>query len=80
VVLDADAAAAGATPERGWHPDATWRLIQVLAALRLIDKVKTPKTRVCFAAKQLVPTPSLLRTHHDWHIPEPEEAPELVAS
>lgn len=80
VVLDADAAAAGATPERGWHPDATWRLIQVLAALRLIDKVKTPKTRVCFAAKQLVPTPSLLRTHHDWHIPEPEEAHELVAS
>jgi hypothetical protein len=79
-VLDAAAVAAGAKPERGWHPDATWRLIQFLAALRLIEKVKKPKTRIYFADKQLVPTPSLLRTHHDWHIPEPEQTPELIAS
>jgi fatty-acid desaturase len=80
VVLDADAVAAGAKPERGWHPDATWRLIQLLARLGLVYKVKTPKERVYFAAKQLAPNPSLRQTHREWHIEEPEETHGVLVS
>jgi hypothetical protein len=82
VALDADAAAAGVRPERGWHPDATWRLIQLLAALGLIYKVKQPRVTVHFAGKQLVPSQSLRQTHLKctWHIKEPEEVQELLAA
>ena len=71
VVPDADALAAGAKPDRGWRPDATWRLIQLLAMLGLICKVKKPKMTLYFAGKQLVPNPSLRQTHLEWHIREP---------
>ena len=49
VALDAEALAAGARPDRGWRPDATWRLIQLLAMAGLIYKVKKPKLRVHLA-------------------------------
>jgi stearoyl-CoA desaturase (Delta-9 desaturase) len=78
VALDADAAAAGTRPDRGWRPDATWRIIQLFAMLGLITKVKRPKADVYFADKQLVPNQSLLQTHREWHIEEPEETRELV--
>jgi len=54
VVLDA---AAVANPERGWHPDATWRLIQVLAALRLVDRVKKPRRGSISPPSNWCPTP-----------------------
>jgi stearoyl-CoA desaturase (Delta-9 desaturase) len=79
VVLDAGAVAAGVRPDRGWRPDATWRLIQLLAVGGLIHKVKRPKAQFYFADKQLVPTASLRETHRDWGIPEPSEPQELVA-
>jgi stearoyl-CoA desaturase (delta-9 desaturase) len=80
VELDADAAAAGAEPDHGWRPDATWRLIQLLAGLGLIYDVKQPKSRLYFADKQLVPTPPLRQTHREWHIKEPTEVRELIAA
>jgi len=80
VIPDADALAAGARPGRGWHPDATWRLIQLRAGFGLIYKVRKPKVKVYFAAKQLVPNSSLRRTHREWHIEEPQETQELLAS
>ncbi|MCW2932180.1 MAG: Stearoyl-CoA 9-desaturase [Actinomycetia bacterium] len=80
VTLDAAAVAAGARPDRGWRPDATWRLIQLLALLGLVYKVKTPKAQVYFAEKQLVPNPSLRETHRERHVSEPREPQELVAS
>ena len=80
VALDAEAPAAGIKPDHGWHPDATWRLIQLLAMLDLIYKMKTPKTTVHFAGKQLVPNQSLRQTHLKWHIKEPEEVQELLAA
>jgi fatty-acid desaturase len=80
IVLDAEAEAAGVEPERGWHPDATWRLIQFLAMLGLIYNVKKPKVTVHFADKQLVPSQSLRQTHREWHIEEPKETQELLAS
>jgi fatty-acid desaturase len=43
VAMDAEALAAGAKRERGWRPDATWRLVQILAMLGLIYKVKRPR-------------------------------------
>jgi hypothetical protein len=46
----------------------------------LITKVKRPKARVCFADKQLLPSQSLRQTHREWHIEQPEETRELVAS
>ena len=55
VALDAEALAAGVRPDRHWRPDATWRLIQLLATLGLIYKVKRPKVRIYFADKQLAP-------------------------
>jgi stearoyl-CoA desaturase (Delta-9 desaturase) len=78
--LDAEALAAGAKPDRGWRPDATWRLIQLLAMLGLIYKVKKPRMKVHFAGKQLVPNQSLRQTHLEWHIEEPPELPELLAA
>ena len=80
IALDAEALAAGAKPERGWRPDATWRLIQLLAMVGLIYKVKKPKTIVHFAGKQLVPSQPLRQTHLEWHINEPEEVQELLAA
>jgi stearoyl-CoA desaturase (delta-9 desaturase) len=80
VALDAEAAAAGVKPERGWHPDATWRLIQLLAMLGLIRNVKQPKATIYFADKQLVPSLPLRQTHREWHMSEPAETQELLAS
>jgi fatty-acid desaturase len=80
VALDAEAAAAGAKPDRGWRPDATWRIIQVLVMLGQIDKLKRPKATVHFADKQLLPSESLWQTRREWHLEEPEVARELVAS
>ena len=83
VALDAEAVAAGAKPERGWHPDATWRLIQLLAMLGLIYKVKKPKVTVHFAGKQLVPNQSLRQTHREWHMKRAggnARAPRIVTS
>jgi len=80
VALDAAAVAAGVKPERGWHPDATWRLIQLLAMLGLIYNVKQPKATIHFADKQLMPSQSLRQTHREWHMSEPEETQELLAS
>jgi len=78
--LDADALAAGAKPDRGWRPDATWRLIQVLAMVGLISKLKRPKVTVYFADKQLLPNESLRQIHREWQIEDPEETRELVSS
>jgi hypothetical protein len=72
--------AAGAGSERGWHPDVTWRLIQLLAGLGLIYKVRKPKVKVYFVTKQLVPNSSLRQTHREWHIEELQEALKLLAS
>jgi hypothetical protein len=72
--------AAGAKPDRGWRPDATWRLIQLLAKAGLICKVKKPKTTVHFASKQLVPNQPLRQTHLEWHIKEPGEVQGLLAA
>jgi fatty-acid desaturase len=80
VTLDAEALAAGAKPDRGWRPDATWRLIQLLAMLGLIYKVKKPRMKVHFADKQLVPNQSLRQTHLEWHIEEQPELPEILAA
>jgi stearoyl-CoA desaturase (delta-9 desaturase) len=74
VVLDPEARRAGLRPARGWRPDATWRLIQVLHRLRLVHDLKLPRTTVHFPAALCVPTPSLLRTHEEWQVPEPEPA------
>ena len=46
----------------------------------LIHNVKQPKATIHFADKQLVPGQSLRRTHREWHISEPEETHELLAS
>ena len=79
VALDAEALAAGARPDRGWRPDATWRLIQLLDMAGLIYKVKKPKVNIYFADKQLAPNPSLRLTHLKWHITEPKaDAPQRV--
>ncbi|MFZ0047605.1 MAG: fatty acid desaturase [Streptosporangiaceae bacterium] len=78
VALDAAASAAGARPDRGWRPDATWRLIQFFAALGLIYKLRPPRPEVCFADKQLTPSPSLQETHREWHVADPDETHELV--
>ncbi len=80
VALDASALVAGAKPDRHWRPDATWRLIQLLAMLGLIYKVKQPRVQVYFADKQLAPSPSLRNTHLDWHIAEPQEPPRILVS
>jgi hypothetical protein len=45
VVLDAEAVATGANPERGWHPDATWRLIQLLTGVGLGLQAPNPSLR-----------------------------------
>jgi hypothetical protein len=75
VVLDAEAVAAGARPERGWHPDLTWRLIQILAMLVLIYRVKKPKVKIHFADKQLMPSLPLRETRLEWHLDEPPAMP-----
>ncbi len=80
IALDATAVAAGARPERGWRPDATWRLIQVLALLGLLYKVKKPKVTVYFADKQLLPSQPLRQTHRELNMKDPEEARELLPS
>jgi len=80
VTLDPEAAAARARPDRGWRPDATWRLIQLLTMLGLVYNVKEPKTTVHFAAKQLVPNQPLRQTHREWHIQEPPEIRDLLAA
>ena len=80
VALDAEALAAGARPDRGWRPDATWRLIQLLAKAGLIYKVKEPRAKLYFADKQLAPSPPLRQTHREWHIKDPEGVPETLVA
>jgi stearoyl-CoA desaturase (delta-9 desaturase) len=80
IVLDPEAVAAGVEPDRGWRPDLTWRLIQLLAAAGLIYKLKKPKTTVHFADKQLVPNQPLRQTHREWHIKEPPEIRDFLAA
>ncbi len=80
VALDPEAAAAGAEPDRGWRPDATWRLIQMFVMLGQIDKLKRPKVTVHFADKQLLPNESLQQIRREWHMEEPEVTRELVTS
>ena len=48
--------------------------------LGLIYNVKQPKAMIHFAGKQLVPGRSLRQTHREWHMSEPEETQELLAS
>jgi stearoyl-CoA desaturase (delta-9 desaturase) len=73
IELDAEAVAAGVEPERGWRPDATWRLIQLLAVLGLVYQVKKPKVTVYFADKQLAPSEPLRQTHRELNMKEAEE-------
>ena len=70
VDLDPEAVGAGVKRDSGWRPDATWRLIQLLVAVRLIYDSKPVRTTVYFADKQRKPNPSLVATHRRWHIPE----------
>lgn len=55
VTVDPDAVARGVRPDRAWRPDATWRLIQVLAALHLVYDVRRPRTTMHFAPSQCQP-------------------------
>ena len=64
---------AGFTLDRGWRPDATWRAIQLLNRVGLIYDLRLPKSEVAFPPPLCAPTPSLLGTHRDWHIPELEQ-------
>ena len=59
VDLDPEAVRAGIRRDRGWRPDATWRLIQLLAAVHLIYDIKRVRTTVYFADKQREPNASL---------------------
>ena len=74
VDLDPEAVDAGVRRDRGWRPDATWRLIQLLTAARLIYDVKPVRTTVHFADKQQTTNPSLIATHRQWHIAELPQA------
>ncbi len=69
VALDADAVRAGVRPDHVWRPDATWRLIQLLAAVHVIYDLKPVRTTVYFADTQRAPNPSLVATHQQWRIP-----------
>jgi len=42
--------------------------------------VKQPKATIYFADKQLVPSLPLRQTHREWHMSEPAETQELLAS
>ena len=64
----------------GWHPDATWRLIQLPAMLGLVYNVKKPKVIIHSADKQLAPSQSLRQTRRDWHIQEPPQTQRLLAA
>lgn len=79
VDLDPDAVSAGVRPDRGWRPDATWRVIQLLDRLGLIYDLKHPARTIRFVPALCVPTPSLRDTHRDWRIadPDPASLPEL---
>lgn len=75
VDLDPEAVRAGVKRDRAWRPDATWRLIQLLVAARLIYDLKPVRPTVHFADKQRRPNPSLIGTHRQWHIAEPAARP-----
>ena len=77
---DPDAVRRGVRRARGWRPDATWRVIQVLQRLGLVYDVRTPRTTVYFAAALCSPTVSLRQTHERWHVPEPAPDAERPAS
>jgi hypothetical protein len=66
VALDPEAVRRGLRPAPGWRPDATWRLIQLLHRVGLIQHLKQPRTTVYFPVALCEPTPSLLRTHAEW--------------
>ena len=51
--LDIDAIRAGHRPDRGWRPDGTWRLIQLLSACNLVYAVRQPKRFVRFPDAQV---------------------------
>src|SRR5947209_10422175 len=55
VDLNPAAVSAGMPRDRGWRPDATWRLIQLLSAMHLIYDIKRVRTTVYFADKQREP-------------------------
>ena len=55
VNLNPAAVSAGMPRDRGWRPDATWRLIQLLSAMHLIYDIKRVRTTVYFADKQREP-------------------------
>lgn len=70
VDLDPEAVRAGVKRDHTWRPDATWRLIQLLVAVRLIYDLKPVRKTVYFADKQRMANPSLIATHRQWHIVE----------
>jgi stearoyl-CoA desaturase (delta-9 desaturase) len=51
--LDVVAVRAGHRPDRGWRPDATWRLIQLLTACNLIYEVRKPRRFLHFPRAQV---------------------------
>lgn len=71
VDLDPEAVRSGVARDRGWRPDATWRLIQILAAAHLVYDVKRVRTTVYFSDKQREPNPSLAMTRRRWGLAEP---------
>lgn len=68
VDLDPEAVRAGVKRDHGWRPDATWRLIQLLAGVHLIYDLKPVRTVVYFGDKQRTPNESLIATRRQWHI------------
>ena len=71
----------GSAPEDAYHRRLAGQTEAYRSAmLGLIYNVKKPKVTVHFAAKQLVPSQSLLQTHREWHMSEPEETQELLAA
>jgi stearoyl-CoA desaturase (delta-9 desaturase) len=68
VDLDAAALRAGVVRDRGWRPDATWRVIQALARVGLVHDLRRPARTMYFPARQCTPNPSLEQTRQAWHL------------
>lgn len=75
VDLDPDVSGRGVGPDRGWRPDATWRVIQLLQKLGLVYDVKQPRRQLYFSDALCLPTPSLQHTHQEWLVPGPTRSP-----